>query len=70
MDAVLATIVAGGRALVQLNIRWIKIYRFLHYFLLILPKPFDFDLGIGTNMSKAACPSGDMDSSNPCRRRG
>ncbi len=32
MDAVLATIVADGWALIQLNIRSIKIYWFLHWF--------------------------------------
>jgi hypothetical protein len=67
MDAVLATIVAGGRALIQLNIRSIKIYYF-YINLLILPKPFDS--GLGTDMSKAARHSDCVDSLNSCRWRG
>jgi hypothetical protein len=33
MDAILATIVAGGQARIQLNIRLIQIYLFLHKFI-------------------------------------
>jgi hypothetical protein len=33
MDAVSATIVAGGRAQIQLNIRSIQTYKFLHNFI-------------------------------------
>ncbi len=33
MDAISATIVAGGQAQIQLNIGLIQIYLFLHYFI-------------------------------------
>jgi hypothetical protein len=67
MDAVSGTIVAGGRALIQLNVRLIKIYDF-YISLLILPKPFDSSLGM--NIRKAARHSDGVDSSNPCRWKG
>jgi hypothetical protein len=67
MDAVLATIVADGRALIQLNIRSIKYIDF-YINLLILQKPFDSSLK--TNMSKTDHPSEGVDSSNPRRWRG
>jgi hypothetical protein len=67
MDAILATIVAGGQALIQLNIGQLKYIDF-YITLLILPKPFDS--GLGTNMSKAAHHSDGVNSSNPRRWRG
>jgi hypothetical protein len=66
MDAVLATIVAGRQASIQLNIRSIKYIDF-YINLLILPKPFDS--GLRTNMSKAAHHLDGVDSLNPCRWR-
>jgi hypothetical protein len=60
MDAVSATIVAGGQARLELINNYFN--------LLILPK--SFDSGLGTNMSKAARHSDVVDSSNPCRWRG
>jgi hypothetical protein len=67
MDAVLGTIVAGGRALIQLNIRSIKYIDF-YISLLTLPKPFNSSLG--TNMRKAARHSDGVDSLNPRHWRG
>jgi hypothetical protein len=67
MDAVLATIVAGGQALIQLNIRLIK-YIDVYINLLILPK--SFDSGLGMNMSKATRHSDGVDSLNPHHWRG
>jgi hypothetical protein len=58
MDAVSATIVAGGQARLENN----------YFYLLILPKSFNSSLR--TNMSKAARHSGGVDSSNPRRWRG
>jgi hypothetical protein len=67
MDAISATIVAGGRARLENTQRLIEINN--NYFnSLILPKPFNS--GIGTNMSKAACHSDGVDSLNPCHWRG
>ncbi len=51
MDAVSGTIVAGKQALIQLNIRLIKIYIDFYIGLLILPKPFNSSLKM--NMRKA-----------------
>jgi hypothetical protein len=67
MDAVLATIVAGGRAQIRLNIRSIKYIGF-YISLLILPKPFDSDLG--KYMRQAARHLDGMDSLNLSRWRG
>jgi hypothetical protein len=67
MDAVSATIVAGGRTQIQLNIRSIQIYYF-YIALLNLTKPFKG--GLGQYMHKAARPSGSVDSLNPSRWRG
>ena len=67
MDAVLATIVAGGQALIQLNIRSIKTYWFL---IDSTNQTKSFNSGLGVNMSKAARPSGCVVSSNPPRWRG
>jgi hypothetical protein len=66
MDAVLATIVTGGRALIQLNIRLIRIYFYIN----LMNQTKSFDSGLGTNMRKAARPSGGVVSSNPRRWRG
>jgi hypothetical protein len=67
MDAVLATIVAGGQARLENTQRSINLI--INYFnLLILPKPFD--RGLGTNMSKAARHSDGVDSLNPRCWRG
>ena len=65
MDAVSATIDAGGRAWIRLNteINRNKLISTLH----LLNR---FDGGIGTNMCKAAHPSGGVGSSNPRRWRG
>jgi hypothetical protein len=64
MDAVLATIVAGGQTLIQSNIRLIK---YIDFYInsLILQKPFDSSLG--TNMRKAASHLYGMDLLNPRR---
>jgi hypothetical protein len=51
MDAISGTIVAGGQALIQLNIRSIKTYIDFYISLLILPKPLNS--GLKTNMRKA-----------------
>jgi hypothetical protein len=67
MDVVLATIVAGGRALIQLNMRSIK---YIDFYTNLLNQTKSFDSGLGTNMRKAACPSGGVVSSNPRRWRG
>jgi hypothetical protein len=66
MDDILATIVAGGRALIQLNIRSMKIY----FYIILMNQTKSFDSGLGTNMRKAARPLGSMVSSNPRRWRG
>jgi hypothetical protein len=68
MDAVSATIVAGGRARIRLNIRLIQIYFDFYISLLILPKPFNSNLE--KYMRKAACHLDGMDSLNPRRWRG
>jgi hypothetical protein len=66
-QAVLATIVAGGRALIQLNIRSIK---YIDFYINLTNQTKSFDSSLGTNMSKAARPLGSMVSSNPSRWRG
>jgi hypothetical protein len=68
MDAISATIVAGGRALIQLNIEVDKHILIFYINLLNLTRPFNS--GLGQYMHKAAFPSGGLDSSNPCRWRG
>ncbi len=67
MDVVLATIVAGGQALIQLNIRLIK---YIDFYINLTNQTKPFDSGLGKNMRKAAHPSGGMVSFNPCRWRG
>jgi hypothetical protein len=67
MDAVSATIVAGGRAQFQYNKRSIKQIIFYFNLLNLLNC---FDGGVGKMMRKAARPSSGMDSSNPRRWRG
>ncbi len=66
-DAVLATIVASGRALIQFNIRSIK-YIDLYINILFLPK--HLDSGLRTNMRKAARYLDDVNLLNPRRWRG
>jgi hypothetical protein len=66
-DAVSATIVTGRQARLEITQRSIEI-NYNYFNLLILPKPFNS--GLGTNMSKAACHSDGVDSSNPCPWRG
>jgi hypothetical protein len=68
MDAVSSTIVASGQALIQLNIRSIKIYIDFYITLLILPKPSNS--GLRTIMRKAARHLDGVDSLNPRRWRG
>jgi hypothetical protein len=67
MDAVSATIVLGGQAIILKYERSKEIYYFYVNIMNILNC---FDGGIGTNMRKAACPLGGMDSSNPHLQRG
>jgi hypothetical protein len=67
MDAVLATIVANGQALIQLNIRSIKN---IDFYINLTNQTKSFNSGLGTNMRKAACPSGGVVSLNPRRCRG
>ncbi len=67
MDAVLATIVAGGWALIQLKIRSIK---YIDFYINLTNKTKSFNSGLGKNMGKATCPSSGMVSLNPCRWRG
>ncbi len=67
MDAVLTTIVAGGWALIQLNIRSIK---YIDFYINLMDQTKSFDSGLRTNMRKAAHPLGGMVSSNPRRWRG
>jgi hypothetical protein len=63
----LATIVVGRQALIQLNIRSIKIYSF---YINLTNQTKSFNSGLGMNMHKAAHPSGGVVSSNPHRWRG
>jgi hypothetical protein len=59
MDAVSATIVAGGRAQIRLNKRRLVL---INYFLLILLNLLNcFDDGVGKIMQKATRPSNGMD---------
>jgi hypothetical protein len=67
MDAILATIVDGGRAIIVIFREAGQISVFSCN-LLILLKPFNG--GHGTNVRKALHPSGGVGSSNPRRRRG
>jgi hypothetical protein len=67
MDAVLATIVTGGQALIQLSIRLIKN---IDFYINLTNQKISFDSSLGTNMHKAARPSGGMVSSNPHCWRG
>jgi hypothetical protein len=67
MDAVLATIVADGRALIQLNIRSIKI---IDFYIDLTNQTKSFNSGLRKNMRKAARPLGGMVSSNPCCWKG
>jgi hypothetical protein len=60
MDAILATIVPGRLALIQLNI---EVDKYILINLLNLTKPFNSSLR--QYMRKAAHPSGGMDSLNP-----
>jgi hypothetical protein len=62
----LATIVTSGQALIQLNIRLIKIYFYIN----LMNQTKSFDSGLGTNMRKAAPPLGGVVSLNPHRWRG
>ena len=66
-DAVLATIVAGRRARIRLNI---EVNIKIDFYINLLNLLNRFDGNIGTNMLKAAHPSGGMGSSNPRRWRG
>jgi hypothetical protein len=68
MDAVLATIVAIRQALIQLNIRLIKIY--IDFYINLMNQTKSFNSGLRLNMRKASCPSGGMVSSNPHHWRG
>jgi hypothetical protein len=63
MDAVLAIIVAGGRALIKLNIRLIK---YIDFYIYLLNQTNSFDSGLGKNIRKAARPLGGVVSFNPC----
>jgi hypothetical protein len=63
MDAILATIVTGGQALIQLNIRAIK--RHIDFYINLTYQTKSFDSSLGKNMRKAACPLGGMVSSKP-----
>jgi hypothetical protein len=65
MDAVLATIVAGGRALIKLNIRSIK---YIDFYINLTNQTKSFDSG--KNMRKAARSLGGVVSLNPRRWRG
>ena len=65
MDAVLATIVAGRRARIRRGQK-----KYINFYLNLWNLFNRFDGDIGTNMRKAAHPSGGMGSSNPCRWRG
>ncbi len=67
MDAVLAIIVAGGRALIKLNIRLIK---YIDFYIYLLNQTNSFDSGLGKNIRKAARPLGGVVSFNPCHWRG
>jgi hypothetical protein len=68
MDAILATIVAGGQAQIQLIIEVNKKYIHFYINLVILPKPFDS--GFGQYAHNPAHHLGSMDSSNPHHWRG
>jgi hypothetical protein len=61
LDAVLATIVTGGRAPIQLNINAIKIFDF---YINLKNQTKSFTYGFGKNMRKAACPLGSVVSLN------
>jgi hypothetical protein len=66
MDAVSATIVAGGQAQLENMQRSIELIN--NYFnLMNLCNPFN--RGLTTNMSKAACHLNGVDSANPSRWR-
>jgi hypothetical protein len=56
MDAVLATIVAGGRALIQLNMKIDK--KYINFYINLLNQTKSFNNGLGKDMRKAARPSG------------
>ncbi len=66
-DAILATIVARGLALIQLNIRSIK---YIDFYINLLNQTKSFDSSLGTNMCKAARPLGGVVSLNPRHWRG
>jgi hypothetical protein len=67
MDAILATIVAGGQALIKLNIRLIK---YIDFYINLTNQTKSVNSSLGKNMCKAARPSGSMVSLNPRHWRG
>jgi hypothetical protein len=67
MDAVLATIVTDGQALIQLNIRSKK---YIDFYINLSNQTKSFNCGLGKSMRKAALPPGGVVSLNPCHWRG
>jgi hypothetical protein len=66
MDAILATIVAGGQAPIQLNI---EVNKSISIYINLVNLVKSFDSGHGQYMPKATRPLGGVDSSNPRRWR-
>jgi hypothetical protein len=45
-------------------------YKYIDFYIILMNLWKSFDTGLRKHMRKAACPSGGMDSSDPCRWRG